>query len=94
MRIAKKLFESKLPIRIKDRKKFFVKKKLGTGECQRKSASYNQCEDMGNTVPMDEEKAEVQNAFFASAFNSQMGSLEAKQSPELAHREGSTPDPL
>lgn len=38
-------------------------------------------------VTRAEEKAEGQNAFFASAFKSQMGYVEDKQSPELAHRD-------
>lgn len=49
---------------------------------------FNQHGDEENTVPRDDEKAELWNAFFASAFNSQMGFLEDKQCPELAHKDG------
>lgn len=41
-------------------------------------------------VKTDEEKAEARHAFFASAFNSRMGYVEHKQSPEVAHMQGSS----
>ncbi|PKU49671.1 rna-directed dna polymerase from mobile element jockey-like [Limosa lapponica baueri] len=85
VRKAKAQLELNLAINIRNNRKSFYKyiNKRRVGE-----NLHPLLDAGGNFATMDEEKAEILNAFFASAFNTQINYAQGVQPPELEDKDG------
>ncbi len=91
VRKAKAQLELRLATAAKENKKSFYK--YISGKRRSKENFYPLLDAVGNVTTEDKEKAEVLNAFFTSAFNSQISYLEGTLHPDLEVWDGTQNTP-